>query len=95
MLAKTSRGLCENDKTHGNDSSVALRESEKENENVSCIVESDSLQSHGMQPTRLHCPWDSPGKNIGVGCHFLLQENLSNLGIKPAFSVFPALQVDT
>ena len=26
-----------------------------------------------MQPTRLCCPWDSPGKNTGVGCHFLLQ----------------------
>ena len=26
-----------------------------------------------MQPTRLPCPWDSPGKNTGVGCHFLLQ----------------------
>ena len=26
-----------------------------------------------MQPTRLHRPWDSPGKNTGVGCHFLLQ----------------------
>ena len=26
-----------------------------------------------MQPTRLPCPWDSPGKNAGVGCHFLLQ----------------------
>ena len=26
-----------------------------------------------QQPTRLHCPWDSPGKNTGVGCHFLLQ----------------------
>jgi len=25
------------------------------------------------QPTRLSCPWDSPGKNTGVGCHFLLQ----------------------
>ena len=28
---------------------------------------------HGLQPTRLLCPWDSPGKNNGVGCHFLLQ----------------------
>ena len=28
---------------------------------------------HRQQPIRLHCPWDSPGKNIGVGCHFLLQ----------------------
>ena len=25
------------------------------------------------QPNRLHCPWDSPGKNTGVACHFLLQ----------------------
>ena len=28
---------------------------------------------HRRQPTRLSCPWDSPGKNTGVGCHFLLQ----------------------
>ena len=29
--------------------------------------------THRWQPTRLHCPWDSPGKSTGVGCHFLLQ----------------------
>ena len=29
--------------------------------------------AHRRQPTRLLCPWDSPGKNTGVGCHFLLQ----------------------
>ena len=34
---------------------------------------SDSVQPHRWQPTRLHHPWDSPGKNTGVGCHFLLQ----------------------
>ena len=34
---------------------------------------SDSLQPHRRQPTRLPRPWDSPGKNTGVGCHFLLQ----------------------
>ena len=34
---------------------------------------SDSVRPHGQQPTRLTCPWDSPGKNTGVGCHFLLQ----------------------
>ena len=34
---------------------------------------SDSVQPHRRQPTRLLCPWDSPGKNTGVGCHFLLQ----------------------
>ena len=34
---------------------------------------SDSLQPHELQPARLLCPWDSPGKNTGVGCHALLQ----------------------
>ena len=34
---------------------------------------SDSMQPCRRQPTRLLCPWDSPGKNTGVGCHFLLQ----------------------
>ena len=33
----------------------------------------DSLRPHELQPTRLLYPWDSPGKNTGVGCHFLLQ----------------------
>ena len=32
-----------------------------------------TLQAHRRQPTRLPRPWDSPGKNTGVGCHFLLQ----------------------
>ena len=32
-----------------------------------------TVQPHRQQPTRLPCPWDSPGKNTGVGCHFLLQ----------------------
>ena len=36
-------------------------------------VVSDSVQPHRRQPTRHPCPWDSPGKNTGVGCHFLLQ----------------------
>ena len=34
---------------------------------------SDSVQPHRQQPTRLPRPWDSPGKNTEVGCHFLLQ----------------------
>ena len=34
---------------------------------------SDSVQPHRRQPTRLPRLWDSPGKNTGVGCHFLLQ----------------------
>ena len=31
------------------------------------------VRPHRQQPTRFPCPWDSPGKNTGVGCHFLLQ----------------------
>ena len=34
---------------------------------------SDSLQPHGLQPTGLLCPWDSPGKSTRAGCHSLLQ----------------------
>ena len=34
---------------------------------------SDSFRPHGLQPTRLLCPWDFPGKSAGVGCHCLLQ----------------------
>ena len=34
---------------------------------------SNSVRPQRRQPTRLCCPWDSPGKNTGVGCHFLLQ----------------------
>ena len=40
---------------------------------VSCSVVSNSLQLHGLQPTRLLWPWNSPGKNGGAGCHSLLQ----------------------
>ena len=34
---------------------------------------SDSVRPQRWQPTRLPCPWDSPGKNTGVGCHYILQ----------------------
>ena len=37
-------------------------------------VVSDSQRPHGLQPTRLLCPWDFPGKSTGVGCHCLLQK---------------------
>ena len=40
---------------------------------VSRSVVPDSLQPHGLQPTRLLCPWDFPGKDTGVGCHFFAQ----------------------
>ena len=44
-----------------------------ETESISSSVLSDSLGPHGLQPTRLLCPWDSPGKNTGVGCYACLQ----------------------
>ena len=40
---------------------------------VSCSVASDSSRPHGLQPTRLLCPWDVPGKSTRVGCHCVLQ----------------------
>ena len=55
-------------------------------------VASESLRPHGVQPTRLLCPWDSPGKSTGVGCHALLQGNLTNPRIEPGS---PALQANS
>ena len=40
---------------------------------LSCISRVWPCASHKRQPTRLLCPWDSPGKNTGVGCHFFPQ----------------------
>ena len=40
---------------------------------LSRFSRSDSVRPHRRQPTRLPRPWDSPSKNTGVGCHFLLQ----------------------
>ena len=41
-------------------------------------VMSNSSQPHGLQPTRLLCPWDFPGKSTGVGCHCLLHRNIQS-----------------
>ena len=46
-------------------------------------VMSDSLQPPGPSPARLLCPWDSPGKNTGVGCHSLLQGICLTQGSNP------------
>ena len=54
-------------------------------ESVNRSVMSDCSQPHGLEPSRLLCPWNSPGKNPGVDCHFLLQGIFltqgSNLGL--------------
>ena len=44
---------------------------------------SNSLQTHGLYSARPLCLWNSPGKNIGVVCHFLLQESLPTQGSNP------------
>ena len=44
---------------------------------------SNSLQPYGLWPTRLLCPWDSPGKNTGVGRHVLLQGTFPTQGLSP------------
>ena len=38
---------------------------------------------HGLQPTRLLYPWNSPGKNTGVDCHFILHEIFPTQGSNP------------
>ena len=48
-------------------------------------VVSDSLWLDGLQPARLLCPWDSPGKNTGVGCHALLQGIFQTQGSNLSF----------
>ena len=59
---------------------------------VSRLVMSDSLGHHGLWLTWLLCPWNSSGKNTGVGCYCLLQGDLSNPGIEPRS---PRLQADS
>ena len=44
---------------------------------------SDSVRLHRRQPTRLPRPWDPPGKNTGVGCHFLLQDHSKQAKTNP------------
>ena len=58
----------------------AMNESEKWKWSHS--VMSDSLQPHGLQPTRLLHPWDFPGRSTGVGCHRLPNPNYASGGSK-------------
>ena len=62
---------------------------------LSCSVMSDSLQSHGLQPTRLLFLWDSPGKNNGVSFHALLQGIFLTQGSNPCLLCLLHWQVDS
>ena len=59
---------------------------------ISCSGMSNSLQPHGLQPTTLLCPWDSPGKNYWSWLPFPFPGDLSNPGFKPTY---PVWQVDS
>ena len=51
-----------------------------------------SLNQKNYSFARLLCPWDSPGKNTRVGCHFLSSGDLPDPGIEPKSIMFPALE---
>ena len=52
---------------------------------------SDSLRPYGPWPTRLLCPWNSLGKNTGVGCHAFLQGIFLTQGLNLSLLCLPAL----
>ena len=58
---------------------------------LSHSVVSNSLRPHGQQPARLLCPWNIPGKNTGVGFHFLLQGIFLTQGLNPHLFESPAV----
>ena len=61
----------------------------------SLSVVSDSMRPHGLQPAKILCPWNSPGKNTGMGCRSLLQELTLKSCLVPTFFLdmlpFPAV----
>ena len=63
-------------------------------EMLSRSVVSNSLQPHGLQPTRLLRPWDSPGKHTGVGCHFLWQPSYRDSQVKMRSAGWTLIQYD-
>ena len=50
---------------------------------LTCICACVLSHVHGLQPTRILCPWNFPGKNTRVGCHFLLQGIFLTQGSNP------------
>ena len=67
----------------------------KQHESVGGSAVSNSLWSHGLWFTRLFWPWNSPGKNTGVGCHFLLQGIFLTQGSSPRLLNLLHWQVDS
>ena len=59
-----------------------------------CVCHFSHVRPYGLEPTRLLCPWDSPGKNTGAGCHAHLQGIFPTQGSNQHLAASPALQVD-
>ena len=59
---------------------------------LACSVLFDSLQPHGLEPVRLLCPWDFPGR---MGCHFLLQGIFLTQGLNPSLLCLLHWQADS
>ena len=57
---------------------------------VALVVSDSLLQHYGLQPTSLQCPWNSPDKNIGMGCHED-PGDLPDPGMEPESLMSPAL----
>ena len=68
---------------------------QSESADVSHSVMSDFLWPHGLWSARLFCPWDSPGKNTRVGCHFPPPGDLPDPRIKPRSLCLLHGQVDS
>ena len=58
-------------------------------------VVSNPQQPHGLQPSRLLCPWDFPGKSTGVGCHCLLHRRNQILTVISALDIGTAIFTPT
>ena len=79
----TTEWLHFKDQTYSHNLHFKITGLDLNNQSVSRSVVPNSLQPHGLQPTRSLCPWDFPGKDTGVGCHFLLQGIFSTQGSNP------------
>ena len=83
MKAFLSDQCKEREKNNGMEKTVDTKETFDAKIKWSHSVVSNSLQPHGLQPTRLLCPWDFPGTSTGVGGHFLLQGIFLTQGLNP------------
>ena len=80
IYSRTSSGSWQDDTRH----SQTLQF--EEGRRIQSIIQSkinNGTHCHGLQSTRLLCPWDFPGKSTGVGCHFLLQGIFLTQGSTP------------